>query len=68
MNIIEIIEQEMERNPDNWRDIAAQRIEASYRNNRAINVSEYSFTFVATIITTMTIIISTILIGVISLV
>lgn len=64
MNIVQIIEQEMERNPDKWKDIAAKRIEASYRKKGAINVKEYNFSFVGVLIITAILIIGLIMIGI----
>lgn len=67
MNIIQIIEQEMERNPDKWKDIAAQRIEASYRKNGAIEAKEYNFSFVILIASLMVLLLTIIFIGIIAL-
>ena len=63
MTAIKIIEQEMERNPNNWKDIAAQRIESAYRNKGAVNVKEYDFTFTSVVIITSVFAIGLIIIG-----
>lgn len=63
MTAIKIIEQEMERNPNNWKDIASQRIESAYRNKGAINVKEYDFTFASVVIITSVFAIGLIIIG-----
>ncbi len=64
MNIIQIIEQEIERNPKDWKRVVAQRIEAAYKKNGTTYVvREYNFTNVATLILTALILAVMIVLG-----
>ena len=48
MTIKQIIEEEMKRNPDTWKDVVASRIDYAYRKKGGTKVKEYSFSMIAT--------------------